>query len=161
MGKAKEALAKNGEWTDALTAKSPLSTIYQVDFSQQLILAEELLRDILRPRVFLVQENQTFLFQNLAIRHSFAFFDLTRFSLQEVATEIRKNSFRNVLLSNYRQDNHELICKDFYWIEKNIGTIRYLAVFGHEDAESHDENLHLEKPVVAEKPKPAEGEEGG
>jgi broad-specificity NMP kinase len=40
LAKAKEALTKNAEWTENLAARSPLSTLYQVDFSQQLILAE-------------------------------------------------------------------------------------------------------------------------
>jgi broad-specificity NMP kinase len=40
LAKAKESLAKNAEWSDLFSNKSPLSTIFQIDFSQQLILAE-------------------------------------------------------------------------------------------------------------------------
>lgn len=37
--KIKEAIAKNSDWADQLGTRSPQTTIYQIDFSQQLILA--------------------------------------------------------------------------------------------------------------------------
>jgi hypothetical protein len=88
--------------------------------------------------VYLVQDNFSLLYQNLAIRHNFAFFNLYKFSLQEIAEFVRKGSFRDVVIGNYRQNQQDLICKDFYWIEKNIGPIRYLGVWEAEDAQSHD-----------------------
>jgi len=48
-------IAKNSEWADQLGAKIPAATLYQIDFSPQLIRAERLLDEILKPRVFLVQ----------------------------------------------------------------------------------------------------------
>lgn len=37
--KAKESLTKNEEWTDHFIKKSPLTLLFQVDFSQPLILS--------------------------------------------------------------------------------------------------------------------------
>lgn len=56
--------------------------------------------------------------------------------------------------------NNELVCQDINAIEKNIGTIRYLGVWGAEETESKEEELKLQEPPKEEKPKPAEGEEG-
>lgn len=75
---ASEKIAKNAEWIDQFGSRCPNATIYQIDFSPQLILAEKLLDDILRPRIFVVQSNQTTLFQNIAIRYNMGFFDLRR-----------------------------------------------------------------------------------
>ena len=90
------------------------------------------MRAILKPRIYLIQDNNTLLYQNLAIKNNFGFFNLHRYTLKEVADFVRKGSFRDVILCNYRQHNEDLICKDFYWIEKNIGTIRYLSVWSDE-----------------------------
>jgi hypothetical protein len=38
--KTKEGISKNSDWAEQFTNKSPLSKIYQIEFSQQLILAE-------------------------------------------------------------------------------------------------------------------------
>jgi len=37
--KIKEVITKNAEWAEQMGARCPLATIYQIDFSQQLILA--------------------------------------------------------------------------------------------------------------------------
>ncbi len=134
--------------------------MFNVDFSQPLIQAEEHLRDILRPRVFLVQDNPSLLFQNLAIKHNFAFFSLYRHSITEISAIVRRNSFRNVIIAGYRSSGFDLISKDFFAIEKNIGPIRYLSIWSPEATESHDEPLTLERPAEPVKPKAAEGEEG-
>lgn len=109
-----------------------MSRLYQIDFNQQLLLGEELLRDILRPRVYLVQDNNTLLYQNLAIKHNFGFFNLQKYSIKEVADLIRKGNYRDVILCNYRQASEDMISKDFYWIERHIGNIRYLSIWSRE-----------------------------
>jgi len=48
-------IAKNNDWADQLGSKCPAATLYQIDFSPQIIKAEKLLDEILKPRVFLVQ----------------------------------------------------------------------------------------------------------
>lgn len=159
--KIKEAIAKNADWADQLGARCPLAVLYQVDFSQPLIQAEKLLEEILKPRVFLVQDNGSLLYQNIAIRQNLGYFNLRRQSLKEVAELVRKGQYRDVILCNYAQNHDQLICEDFYWIEKHIGTIRYLSVWTPEAIDAHDELLHLVPPPQPEKPKPAEGEESG
>ena len=142
-----------------MTARCPNTTLYQVDFSPQLILAEKLLDEILKPRVFLIQENFTNLFQNISVRHNLDYFDLKRESIPQIAAAIRKGNCRNVVLGNYKADT-DLVCQDFSDIERHIGTIRYLAIWDPEDKECKDEEMKLEPPAKEEKPKPAEGEEG-
>ena len=73
-----EKIQKNAEWIEQFGAKSPSSTIYQIDFNSQLIIAEKLIDDILRPRIYLIQTNQRNLFQNIAIRNNMGFYDLRR-----------------------------------------------------------------------------------
>lgn len=157
--KMKEGVAKNLDWTDQFASKSPLSRLYQIDFNQQVLIAEELLKDLLQPRVYLIEENNTLLYQNMAIRHNFGFFNLHNYSFRTIGDLIRTSHYRDVIICNYRQINDDLISKDFHWLEKNIGIIRYLSIWSGEEAESKDEVLHLERPQQVEKPKPAEGEE--
>ena len=52
-----------------------------------------------------------------------------------------------------------MVSEDLYWIEKNIGDIRYVGNCKHEDKNVHEEKMVLEKPQPPQKPKPAEGEE--
>jgi hypothetical protein len=87
--------------------------------------------------VFLVQDTPSLLFQNLSIRHGLGYFDCYKFSLSDIADRVRSGTFRDIVIGSYRQAGQELICKDFYWIEKHIGPIRYLAVFNPENTESH------------------------
>ena len=158
--KAKEGIAKNIEWTDQFTSRCTNTTLFQIDFNQQMILAEKLLDEVLRPRVFLVQNNPTTLYQNIAIRYGVGFFDLRKSAVQEISTAVRKGHFRDIILCNYMQDIYNLVCEDFYEIEKHIGCIKYLGVWNSEPTESKEEELKLEPPPKEEKPKPAEGEEG-
>ncbi len=74
----KEQITKNGDWADQFTARCPNTILYQIDFSPQLIQAEKLLDSILKPRVFLIQDNFTNLFQNIAIRYDLDYYDLRR-----------------------------------------------------------------------------------
>lgn len=157
--KIKESIAKNADWTEQFASKSPLSRLYQIDFNQQILLAELLLIDLMQPRVYLIEENNTLLYQNLAIRHNFGFFNLHNHSFRTIGDLIRTGHYRDVIICNYRQINDDLISKDFHWLEKNIGIIRYLSIWSGEEAESKDEIMHLERPQQVEKPKPAEGEE--
>ena len=113
MKAASEKLAKNAEWVDQFGSRCPSSTIYQIDFSPQLILAEKLIDDILRPRIFLIQTNQTTLFQNIAIRYNMGYYDLRRESLEDVAIGVRLSEDRNIIISNYSQ-NYNLACADFF-----------------------------------------------
>lgn len=101
------------EWTDQFGSRCPSATIYQIDFSPQLILAEKLLDDILRPRVFLIQNNHTNLYQNLAVRYNMGFYDLRRESLEQIAMSVRTGDDRNIILCNYLQGNETLVCQDF------------------------------------------------
>lgn len=74
----KEQITKNGDWADQFSARCPNTILYQIDFSSQLIQAEKLLDSILKPRVFLIQDNFTNLFQNIAIRYDLDYYDLRR-----------------------------------------------------------------------------------
>ncbi len=118
-----------------------------------------MLRDILSPRVYLVQDNNTLAFQNLAIRHDLAYYNLSKHALKDLPAFVRAGNYRDVVLGNYRREEEELVCQDFYWIERNVGKVRYLAIWSEEAGESKDEVMELQRPAEVEKPKPAEGEE--
>ena len=112
--KIREVIAKNLDWADQFSARCPNTILYQIDFSPQLIIAERLLDEILKPRVFLVQENNTLLYQNIAVKYNLGFFDLKKESLKDIAVSIRKGNYRNVLLCNYSQQHDHLVCQDFH-----------------------------------------------
>ena len=50
---------------------------------------------------------------------------------------------RDIILNNYGQIGTELICDDMYWIERHIGTVRYLGVWKDEEKKKEDEELKL------------------
>ena len=87
--------------------------------------------------MYLIQENNTLLFQNLAIINNFGFYNLRTHRVEEIVELVKKGSHRDVIICNYSSDSSELICQDFYQIEKHIGEIRYLAVWSDEDHHAH------------------------
>ena len=46
-----------------------------------------------------------------------------------------------------------MVSEDLYWIEKNIGNIRYLAINEPEEISESEEKIQLERPKAPEKPK--------
>jgi hypothetical protein len=42
--------------------------------------------------------------------------------------KIRKIPNKDLILCFYYQEEEKLVSEDLYWIEKNIGNIRYLAI---------------------------------
>jgi hypothetical protein len=46
-------------------------------------------------------------------------------------------------LCYYNQEEEKLVSEDLYWIEKNIGTIRYLAINEPEELAAHEEKIAL------------------
>ena len=82
--------------------------------------------------MFLVQSNPTLLYQNIAIRYNCCLINLAINNFEQ-ARKIAKNSGkRDIIIANYRQTENKLVSEDLYWIEKNIGKIRYLAIWGGE-----------------------------
>lgn len=88
-----------------------------------------MLDDVLKPRVFLVQSNNTTLYQNIAIRYNLAYYDLRTNSIDEVGVCVRTGEDRDIIISNYTPRFDSLVCEDFNEIEKKVGTIRYLGVW--------------------------------
>jgi hypothetical protein len=63
--------------------------------------------------------------------------------LRENLQQIKKISNKNVVLCYYHQEEEKLVSEDLYWIEKNIGTIRYLAINEPEELNAHEEKIAL------------------
>ena len=57
--------------------------------------------------------------------------------MEDIAVGVRLGDDRNIIISNYSQ-NYNLACSDFHNIEKNIGPVRYLAIWQKEDTESKE-----------------------
>lgn len=53
----------------------------------------------------------------------------------------------------YYQEEEKLVSEDLYWIEKNIGNIKYLAINEPEEISESEEKIQLERPKAPEKPK--------
>lgn len=137
---------------------SPLSKIFELNYDAPEIISEELINSIIKKRVYLVQMHPGILFQNIAIEYCMDFVNLIKYKLKESLNLIKKSNNRDVILCYYRQEDERLISEDMHWIEKNIGSVRYIGVWHNETKEIKEEKLLLEKPVKPEPPKKAEGE---
>lgn len=123
------------------------------------ILVEKLINSILKPRVFLVQVNNSLVYQSLAIKYDMGFVNLNRIRLRDCLPYVAKCQKRDIILCSHGHEKKRMVSEDLYWIEKNIGDIRYVGNCKHEDKNVHEEKMVLEKPQPPQKPKPAEGEE--
>ena len=91
-----------------------------------------MLDDVLKPRVFLVQFNNTTLFQNIAIRYNLGYYDLRITTIDQIGVSVRTGEDRDIIISNYTPSFDGLVCEDFNEIEKKVGTVRYLGVWNNE-----------------------------
>ncbi len=96
-----------------------------------------------KKNVFLVQWHNSLTFQNVALRYNMALINLHMTPLRESLQQIRKISNRNLILCYYNQEEEKLVSEDLYWIEKNIGTIRYLAINEPEELAANEEKIAL------------------
>lgn len=83
------------------------------------------------------------------------FISLARVPLRECAHLVRKCGKRDVIVCYYGQTDENLICEDMYWIEKNLGEVRYLGIYEPEKIEIESKLMKLERPPEPVKPKPA------
>jgi hypothetical protein len=90
---------------------------------------------ILRPRVYIVAENSSasnILFLNIALKYNMTIFDLSNTDVRNIIPLLSNKSIqRDILLYNYSAKDR-LISDDLYFIEKNIGSIRFVGVWGVE-----------------------------
>lgn len=80
----------------------------------------------------MVQSNPSLIYQNIAIRHNCCLINLAINSLEEARKIAKNTDKKDVIIFNYRQTDDKLVSEDLYWIEKNIGKIRYLGIWGGE-----------------------------
>jgi len=78
--------------------------------------------------VYLVQRHNSLTFQNVALKYNLALINLHMTPLRESLSMIRKIQNKDLILCYYHQEEEKLVSEDLFWIEKNIGTIRYLGV---------------------------------
>lgn len=88
------------------------------------------------------------------------FISLNKMRLRDCLDYKNSCKKRDIIICHHGHEKKRLISEDLYWIEKNIGDIRYLGIWNPENKEIVEEKMILERPVVEEKPKPAEGAEG-
>ncbi len=78
--------------------------------------------------MYLVQRHNSLTFQNVALKYDLALINLHMTPLKESLSMIRKIQNKDLILCYYHQEEEKLVSEDLFWIEKNIGTIRYLGV---------------------------------
>ncbi len=103
--------------------------------------------------MFLVQSNPTLVYQNIAIRYNCCLINLAIYNLEQAKKIAKSCGKRDVIIANYRQTEDKLVSEDLYWIEKNIGKIRYLSIWQGEEKTFVEEQIHLERPVEIKKPR--------
>ena len=58
------------------------------------------------------------------------FINLHRNPLRGTLPLIRQIKKRDIILCYYHPQEENMVSEDIYWIEKNVGNVRYLGVFG-------------------------------
>ena len=101
--KTKETVAKNNDWINKVTECSPGSKIFRLDYNMPQIQAEPIISSLMRPRVFLVQNHQSLVFQNIAIKHNMTFINLYTNKLKDCLPAIKKSNKRDIILCYYAQ----------------------------------------------------------
>ena len=66
------------------------------------------------------------------------FINLYNTKLRDCLPLIKKSNKKDVVLCYYAQQEERLISEDVYWIEKNIGDIRYLSIWNVESTVSEE-----------------------
>ena len=105
-----------------------------------------------------MQKNNSTVYQSLAIKYDMGFISLNKTRLRECLDYVSKCKKRDIIICHHGHEKKRLASEDLYWIEKNIGNIRYLAIWNPEDKVAAEEKLVLERPPEPEKPKPVDGE---
>lgn len=75
------------------------------------------------------------------------FFNLRDKKLKSCLQYVQKCDKRDIIICNYACDSEKMVSQDLYWIEKNLGEIRYLGIWNPEPKEIKQKNMKLEKPV--------------
>ena len=72
-------------------------------------------------------------YQNLALRHDMAFINLNKMRLRDCLDLKNKCKKRDIIICHHGHEKKRLASEDLYWIEKNIGDIRYLGIWMPEE----------------------------
>ena len=107
--------------------------MYQVEYKLPPLLAEPLITSILKPRIFLVQANNNLTYQNIALKHNLGFINLRKNKLKECQNIVKNCGKRDIILCCYETEENSLISQEMYWIEKNLGDIRYMGIWSPEE----------------------------
>lgn len=127
---------------------APTCRVETLNYDKAQVLAEADINCIMQPKIFLVQRNNHTAFQNIAIKYNVGYVNLGTCKLRDCAKAVKCCKSKNVILNQYAETDERLVSDDLYWIEKNLGEIRYLAISTPESKVAVEEKLVLEKPVV-------------
>ena len=81
------------------------------------------------------------------------FINLSINKLEECCQIVKNCGKRDIIICGYQPGESKMVSQEMYWIEKNLGEIRYLGIWNPEQKEIKEELMHLERPPVEEKPK--------
>jgi hypothetical protein len=57
----------------------------------------------MKPRIYLIQSNNTLVYQNIAIRYNLGFINLNNYKLKDCKSIAKKNKKRDIIVCNYNQ----------------------------------------------------------
>jgi L-ribulose-5-phosphate 3-epimerase UlaE len=107
----------------------PTAIIHELNYNSPLIICEKNVQQLFRKNVYLVQEHSGSAFQNVALKYGYGCVNLHSVNLRNILPLIMKNPSKNLIICYYKQTEEKMISDDLYWIEKNIGSIKYLAIW--------------------------------
>lgn len=76
------------------------------------------------------------------------FVNLREKNLKSCLPLVKSCDRRDIIICNYTQDTEKLTSEDLYWIEKNLGEIRYLGIWVPEKKDCKERKMKLKKPEV-------------
>ena len=81
------------------------------------------------------------------------YINLSTNKLRETASCVKSCGKKNIILNYFDEEDERLISQDLYWIEKNLGEIRYVGIASPEEKTITEEKYKLEREKKEEKEK--------
>lgn len=74
------------------------------------------------------------------------YINLSTNKLRNTGKIVKDCGKQNIILNYFEEEDERLISEDLYWIEKNLGEIRYVGIAVPEEKAINEEKYMLEKP---------------
>ena len=57
---------------------------------------------------------------------------MNKYRLRDIAGVVKDSNKRDIIICNHGHEKKRIASEDLYWVERNLGEIRYLAIWESE-----------------------------